>query len=501
MVTLIDTFKKIYLDLDISGGITQQFSLTNNTSYNNSCFLNLCFVTNVQNQSVTITVIQKTSISGTTEDTQTFVLNYNNSILKKNINLITAYTLINIDYSSFNGILTGFIEKLNFGDSIIVNANNNLVDVKGFIDVSGQRLDISGQRLDISGQRLDISGQRLDISGQRLDISGQRLDISGQRLDISGQRLDISGQRLDISGQRLDVSGQRVDISGQSIVIQGYDGTNNRTIETDLSGNLYSIITDGTNTVQVTNNSSITGSNIYGLNMYQIFPKVKSFPFNTLTSNTGTDILMVQNGTFTPYNIGFGLANAKKWYALSTVPLAVDLNYTYVDNSGNEGSHTMSIPFNSWTELKLTGGVTGSMISVNDYKSLNRDISGNVAITLAAGTGATTSTIAFMNRWVYATGVFTCPNNAIAWISDITIYLFGGTNDNIRLWKYDASGFRRPMRVWYAIPQASETYNITGGSQYNPIGGYLQAGETFAWSCENSTTSKYLYSTINVMYF
>ncbi len=153
MVTLIDTFKKIYLDLDISGGITQQFSLTNNTSYNNSCFLNLCFVTNVQNETVTITVIQKTSISGTIEDTQTFSLTYNNSILKKNINLITAYTLINIDYTSFNGILSGFIEKLNFGDSIIINANNNLVDVKGFIDISGQRLDISGQRLDISGQR------------------------------------------------------------------------------------------------------------------------------------------------------------------------------------------------------------------------------------------------------------------------------------------------------------------------------------------------------------
>ena len=422
----------------------------------------MCFVTNVQNQTVTITVIQKTSISGTTEDTQTFTLTYNNSILKKNINLFTAYTLINIDYTSFNGILSGFIEKLNFGDSIIINANNNLVDVKGFIDISGQRLDISGQRLDISGQRVDISGQR--------------------------------------SGQRLDISGQRIDISGQSIIIQGNDGTNIKTIKTDLSGNLYSNITDGTNSVPVTNTISITNSNIYGFNIYKTFSKVKSFAFNTYTTNINADVLILP-GSLTPYNIGFGLARATTWYGNPSITL--NLNYTYVDSSGNEGNYTMALTGGAWTALQLSGGVSGRIVSINEYKPINRNLSGSATISIAARSGSTANTICYNTRLYYFIGVFTCPNNAIAWISDININTVGtaGSNDHIRLWKYDTSGIRKTIKIWYNITNNSQNLYIPG-SLTDSICGFLNPGESFAWSGEKTTTTtKFVYSTMNVMYF
>ena len=93
MPTSIDTFKKVYIELDISSS-PQQYSLTNNTTYTNSCFLNFSLITNSQSQVVDISVIQKTSVSGTIENTQIYTLNYSNNLLSRNINLFTPYTLI-----------------------------------------------------------------------------------------------------------------------------------------------------------------------------------------------------------------------------------------------------------------------------------------------------------------------------------------------------------------------------------------------------------------------
>ncbi len=187
MPTSIDTFKKVYIELDVSSS-PQQYSLTNNISYTNSCFLNFNLLTNSQSQVVDISVIQKTSVSGTIENTQIFTLNNSNNLLSRNINLFTPYTLIDISYNSIaNSILSGFIEKMIMGDT--------LVDLSGQPIVYQNEIDISGQRVvtDISGQRVDISGQT--ILSRLYDGSGNNITSTSNALDIN-----IKNQTINRSG-------------------------------------------------------------------------------------------------------------------------------------------------------------------------------------------------------------------------------------------------------------------------------------------------------------
>ncbi len=504
-MTSINKFQKIYIKLDISG--SNQYNMTNNQSYTDSCFLNFNLNTSNLDEYVMISIIQKSSVNGTIINSNVFNVDSSNNSLNRNINLFTPYTLIDISNNLFSGLLTGFIEKLTTGPILFVDVSGQTMNVQGTIDISGQLVDISNNKININEQRLDISGQRLDISGQTLNINSNsnKININEQILDISGQIIDISGERLDISDNKIDISGQRLDINGQSIVIQGNDGTNNRMIKTDITGNLYSIITDGTNYTPVTNNSDITGSNIYGINIYKPFSKVKSFPFNTYTLNTSGDVMIVR-GSFTPYNIGLGLAKASTWYASTNFATTVNLRYTYIDSNGNEGTSSINVPTGSsgtWTPLTLAGGVSGTIVSINEYKPTNFDLSGSALIYISKGLGSVNNMICYNSRTQYFIGVFTCPNNAIAWISDINLNTVGtaGEFDHIRLWKYDTSGKGRTVKIWYKINNGSRTLYMPG-SLTDSTGGYLKPGETFAWSGErNTTTSRIVYSTMTVMYF
>ncbi len=188
MPTTIDTFKKVYIELDVSSS-PQQYSLTNNTTYTNSCFLNFNLLTNSQSQVVDISVIQKTSVSGTIENTQIFTLNNSNNLLSRNINLFTPYTLIDISYNSIaNSNLTGFIEKMIMGDTIIIDLSGQPILYQNEIDISGQRVvtDISGQRVDISGQT--ILSRLYDGSGNNITSTSNALDIN-----IKNQTINRSG--------------------------------------------------------------------------------------------------------------------------------------------------------------------------------------------------------------------------------------------------------------------------------------------------------------------
>jgi hypothetical protein len=265
MVTTIDNFKRIDIDLNVTGGITQEYSLSNDITLTNSCFMYFHLNSTIPDENVVFTIEEYSTLGGTLVNVQTFTMNSTNKILNKNVNVTTSYTLIKLNYNSFIGTLNGYFEKLIIGiipdsntlrvdisgQTVITDISGQTVIVSGGIDISGQRVitDISGQTVDISGQRVitDISGQRVitDISGQRVitDISGQTVDISGQRVitNISGQTVDISGQRVitDISGQTVDISGQRVitDISGQRVIV---DISGQRVI-TNISGQTVDI--------------------------------------------------------------------------------------------------------------------------------------------------------------------------------------------------------------------------------------------------------------------
>ena len=215
MPTTIDMFKKVYVELDVSSS-PQQYSLTNDTTYTNSCFLNFSLITNSQSQVVDISVIQKTSVSGTIENTQTFTLNNNNNLLKRNINLFTPYTLIDISYNSLNSILSGFIEKMTLGDTILVDASGQTVIVQGSIDISGQRVDISGQT--ILSRLYDGSGNNITSTSNALDIN-----IKNQTINRSGTFNNI----INNAALNTNSYSTALDVTGFNKAVLSYnDGQN-----------------------------------------------------------------------------------------------------------------------------------------------------------------------------------------------------------------------------------------------------------------------------------
>jgi hypothetical protein len=444
MATAITTFKKIMLDLDISG--TSQYSLTNDLSNNNTCFLEFNLMTNVTNKSVTITFEQYTSQGGSLENTETFILNYKNNTLSRNINIITAYTLITITNNAFNGILSGFIEKLIIGDSITLDASGQTVAVIGDVDISGQRVDISGQRVvtDISGQRVDISGQRVvtDISGQRVvtDISGQRLDISGQRVDISGQRVDISGQRVDISGQRVDISGQIVDISGQSIYI----------LSNDISSNLPTQIKSTTNF-----------EGIVGLNCYQIYPKKIIYPLHGNSSGAvagqfiGAAALAY---AWTDVLIGLNYVRQFNIYHNGVGTKYIDVEY--IDSFGNFASSSYRAITTNSTNIIIPNAININRLSW----SPTVDTPNNVTTTVIVKDSVLGVYRNNLNSFNCGSSIITCPNGYIGIISDLYCYTSGG-DDFIMIIK-DKYNSIKTVRYMPGITPTNNKYYPIGYLNY-----------------------------------
>ncbi len=439
MPTSIDTFKKVYIELDVSSS-PQQYSLTNNTTYTNSGFLNFSLITNSQSQVVELSVIQKTSVSGTIENTQTFTLNNSNNLLNRNINLFTPYTLIDISYNSIaNSILSGFIEKMTMGDTIIIDLSGQPILYQNEIDISGQRVDISGQRVDISGQRVDISGQRVDISGQRVDISGQRVDISGQRVDISGQRVDISGQRLDISGQRLDISGQIVDISGQSMYIMAVDVSYNTAFQIQQTTNQY-------------------GSS--GLNVYQIYSKKIIYPLNGNSSGAVAGQFIGAGAlayAWTSINIGLNYPYTFNIYHGTTGTKYVDVEY--IDANGDLAtSNNIAI-----TSTSTTANLTNAININSIYWSPTSSNANNTTSVIVKDStlGVYRNNI---NTFNCGSSIITCPNGYIGIISDLYCYTSGG-DDFIMIIKDKYNNIKH-TRYMPGITPTNNKYYPVGNLNY-----------------------------------
>ena len=374
-----------------------------------------------------------------------------------------------------------------------IDISGQRVDISGQrIDISGQRIDISGQRIDISGQRIDISGQRVDISGQRVDISGQRIDISGQRVDISGQRVDISGQRVDISGQRVDISGQRVDISGQRIDISGQridiSGQSMYIVSVDISSNL---VTQIKSTQDYNSNS--------GLNTYRIMPKMKTFTISGMGANSTANVLWTNSAStlgVTEYNWGRDVSGGigKPMYVYSVGTLR-NINYTYIDASGIERDSSYNpVALSTWYQITPSNivGINKIWTSTNPTSSDNYYISPN--------TSSTAKSIAHVNGITDTyCGIYTCPNNARAFISSISVAT-STTGEYLRIVHWTASGIRTIRNVIWCSTSLNNIF--TGGSELGSLSGWIEAGESISvFGIGATTTNKIVYMIVNVYYY
>ena len=374
-----------------------------------------------------------------------------------------------------------------------IDISGQRIDISGQrVDISGQRIDISGQRIDISGQRIDISGQRVDISGQRVDISGQRIDISGQRVDISGQRVDISGQRVDISGQRVDISGQRVDISGQRIDISGQridiSGQSMYIVSVDISSNL---VTQIKSTQDYNSNS--------GLNTYRIMPKMKTFTISGMGANSTANVLWTNSAStlgVTEYNWGRDVSGGigKPMYVYSVGTLR-NINYTYIDASGIERDSSYNpVALSTWYQITPSNivGINKIWTSTNPTSSDNYYISPN--------TSSTAKSIAHVNGITDTyCGIYTCPNNARAFISSISVAT-STTGEYLRIVHWTASGIRTIRNVIWCSTSLNNIF--TGGSELGSLSGWIEAGESISvFGIGATTTNKIVYMIVNVYYY
>jgi hypothetical protein len=244
--------------------------------------------------------------------------------------------------------------------------------------------------------------------------------------------------------------------------------------------------------VKTTTNNKISGfptnANI-GLNMYVIPTKTQTFQFNAFTESTAENLAIGSNSSNIAFGtLSWGLANPKTWYMKIGGGSAtnISITYTYIDTSGNEQTATAG-------PLTTAGfALPNSIITINKWKA-NKSLASTDVVQIMAG--ANTGLNSFAGGSLYETNnsLFTCPNNAIAWVQ--TVLFSANTVDNLRLYKWDVDGNRTVMYAWYAV---SNTQAYATG-EYG-FGGYITAGETIGWAGQVSTTRKNVYSNIVCRY-
>lgn len=242
-----------------------------------------------------------------------------------------------------------------------------------------------------------------------------------------------------------------------------------------------------------TGNDKVPGfstlSSLIGLNTYVIPTKTRTFCFNAYTNFTGTNRLLGsfnQNISYDQFN--FGLANSRQISVSRSATSSATLNLTmeYIDASGNEKSIVVPAPLPTNITFIITG-----VISVNKWKT-NASLTANDTINIAFGGGINFS-YAGGNLQQTNNGLFTCPNNAIAWVQNVSFV--SSATDNLKLLKWDATGARSVLFGW----GNASNFNSNATGEYG-FGGYITAGETIGWGGETSTTYKWLHSNVVVRY-
>jgi hypothetical protein len=258
-----------------------------------------------------------------------------------------------------------------------------------------------------------------------------------------------------------------------------------------------------TKTVQQYNTTSnkipgYTANNV-GLSTYQILPKVRSFAMSGYNGDATVAADTILGGyatTLNLYTAGFslGLQNPRTYYLISTAAGRI-IKYIYVDASGAEQSGTITLT-NANTYYALP-----SAISINEFKyggTNTQSLSGNNLFLTTSNTASNTLYVGGINQQrTQSNGIFTCPNNAIAMITNIDAYC-GTTFDYYYMNIYDASGNRSMVGQYNIWNNTVSNVRASGGGDYSCLGRILTAGESVVFST-SSATSQYKYIAYNVL--
>jgi hypothetical protein len=401
------------------------------------------------------------------------------SSLNVNINDFAGNSLTS-DTFTFNG------NPKNGLDVAIINNSSNAVPVSGtFYPVTQQ---VSGS-VSVSNfpATQPVSGT-VSVSGT-VPVSGTFYP-STQTVSGTVAITDSLGGNIIANSNSL-----QVQVTNVSIPVTGYvdaylkDGVGNAINSTSSAINSFL-----TNT-KTTNDYSATG-----LNVYQIYPKIKSLALTGLNNITTADTLMAgQNSNIGVNAYQWGKINANKSYWLYT-PLNANvrtISYNYINSLGNEATGTATGIVNSYVPLQ------SNIVCLNNFT-----VSGGVSITSTdalyitlAGSGGTNLAVCSLVavRYNMNNAIFTVPNNAIALITSIDA-LLGTSNEYYYMNVWDANGNRSVPNVTYNYSSNVNNYRASGGD-YGCIGRILTAGETVAFSTGGtSATNKNIIANIKVIY-
>jgi len=234
------------------------------------------------------------------------------------------------------------------------------------------------------------------------------------------------------------------------------------------------------------------------LSTYQILPKTKSFVLTGFSGGTANNIMAGINSSIGLTEYNWGKINPRTHYLFCT-GVRRDINYTYIDSSGDEQTAVATGVLNSYVSL-------GSIVSVNEFSlsgtNTNFSTSDDVRITVSNTASNTKIVGSLTNNLYHQQGCFfTVPNNAIAMITSIDAIL-GTSNDFYQLNLWDVNGNRSVLGVYIMAVNSNSNHRAAGGGEYGCIGRIIKAGETVAFSVQGgSSVSRNVYANIRVFYF
>jgi hypothetical protein len=239
------------------------------------------------------------------------------------------------------------------------------------------------------------------------------------------------------------------------------DALNLQIVARDNSG----ILQDAATVTTVDKTLFGSSGTFVGLNVYQIIPKVKQYVMGGVCS-TQNGVCSVEGSQISISRYDWGISTPKSFSILSTDLINSNPNTLYydaVDSNGNE---------NTYSVVTLPSGT--NLTELGSFASIN-----NVRLPAGLGTGRINiiygGNIASMTYDTYYNPVITCPNNAIMFVSSITVNRISNNASVIFLYKYDAiTGARK-------LVFRSRVYDPVGhfesGSD-GSIGGYMYPGES-----------------------
>jgi hypothetical protein len=232
----------------------------------------------------------------------------------------------------------------------------------------------------------------------------------------------------------------------------------------------------------INNSSTINNYATTGLNMYQIYPKRKTYQLSGLSSTGAINTMLTNYGTNVTFSsVSWGLTALKTFYAsMAAGSTTKYLRFEYVDSNGDlQTTGTIGVGTGSGTTPLLS-----SIVGINKvyFASAAQSGANNQSFGTADGlyvsttSGATTPS--YYGGFYYANwhSTYTCPNNKVAILKNFAFYASSGSE--IFAFVCDSTGGRRML---LSIINASNFIYQIVDLQINP-------GETLFFGTGNNTT-------------